>query len=454
MVRVYKLDRLKMTKELLAIEKSAAICRRDNFDKYKYPCFWDPDVPSIVEGYKPVVIGHVSRAKAKEPAPMLYGEEPSAFLPPTRDHGNLRRCSSESSLESNLDTASQIMEGIRRIQVEACSRQPKQLVKKVITMGRFVNEFEWLDTKHTQWFMDNTVKVFHKNLMADMRREAEKERLEKVMLLAERNKGFNTDVYRRSLNVVDKDVKYSEKEGRLLAKSLDILSKDARRVSRNMDAEQRNLIRRSTSVHAKTDISYSSRRITLSESPSSMPHTNLYGEANTFTNSCSNLSRYSYRSQSPEDPVRKISGSSKYSDNMMNDLRLIANRALSDLDKTKPTGRDRSNSWGIIKRESMKERKNSKADNLLQQNISRWHNSYQRAANTSPGSNESLKMNKALDRSRKTGYTADMNRSYSCDLPRIEGDRPPSRLSRRSEPVIALNKYSPHHDVYLPNIGK
>ena len=180
MVRVYKLDRLKMTKELLAIEKSAAICRRDNFDKYKYPCFWDPDVPSIVEGYKPVVIGHVSRAKAKEPAPMLYGEEPSAFLPPTRDHGNLRRCSSESSLESNLDTASQIMEGIRRVQVEACSRQPKQLVKKVITMGRFVNEFEWLDTKHTQWFMDNTVKVFHKNLMADMRREAEKERLEKV----------------------------------------------------------------------------------------------------------------------------------------------------------------------------------------------------------------------------------------------------------------------------------
>ena len=33
----------------------------------------------------------------------------------------------------------------------------------------------------------------------------------KVMLLAERNKGFNTDVYRRSLNVVDKDVKYSGK---------------------------------------------------------------------------------------------------------------------------------------------------------------------------------------------------------------------------------------------------
>ena len=40
---------------------------------------------------------------------------------------------------------------------------------------------------------------------------------------------------------------------------------------------------------------------------------------------------------------------------------------------------------GIIKRESMKEQKNSKADNLLQQNISRWHTSYQRATNTSPG---------------------------------------------------------------------
>ena len=183
MIRVYKLDRLKMTKELLAIEKSAAICRRDNFDKYKYPCFWDPEVESVIEGNKPVIKGHVSRgAKAKEPVPMLYGEEPSAFLPSTReqDPGPLRRCSSESSLETVSDTASQIMEGIRKIQVEACSREPKQLDKKVITMGRFVNEFEWLDTKHTQWFMDKTVKIFHKNLMQEIRRDAERERLERV----------------------------------------------------------------------------------------------------------------------------------------------------------------------------------------------------------------------------------------------------------------------------------
>ena len=183
MTRVYKLERLKMTKELLAIEKSAAICRRENFDKYKYPCFWDPDVESVVGGNKPVIIGHVSRAKAREPPPMLYGEEPSAFFPPTRegDPCPMRRSSSESSLESDLvDTASQIMEGIRKIQVEACSREPKKLAKKVITMGRFVNEFEWLDTKHTQWFMDKTVKIFHRNLMIDVDRAAEKERLERI----------------------------------------------------------------------------------------------------------------------------------------------------------------------------------------------------------------------------------------------------------------------------------
>lgn len=50
----------------------------------------------------------------------------------------------------------------------------------------------------------------------------------------------------------------------------------------------------------------------------------------------------------PNDAIRRDStGTSKYSDNMMQDLRGIANRALSNLDKTKPVGRDRSNSWGL-----------------------------------------------------------------------------------------------------------
>ncbi|KAL5248790.1 hypothetical protein ACHWQZ_G017843 [Mnemiopsis leidyi] len=464
MTRVYKLDRLKMTKELLAIEKSAALCRRDNFDKYKYPCFWDPEVESVVDGSRPVIRGHVSRAaaKAKEPVQMLYGEAPSRFLPPTReqDQAPLRRCSSESSLETVPDTASQIMEGIRKIQLEACSRQPRKLEKKVITMGRFVNEFEWLDTKHTQWFMDRTVKIFHKNLMQEIRKEAERERLERVnrpsrysqynmAMLIERNKSFSTDTYsyRGSLNL---DSKYAEKEGRLLARSLDIINRDARRVTRNMDAQQRNVIRRSTSVYAKTDISNYTRKVSES---SIVPHATLYGEVNTFSSSsCSNL-RPNNHNPGPNDAIRRDStGTSKYSDNMMQDLRGIANRALSNLDKTKPVGRDRSNSWGIIKRESLKEKKNSKADNLLQQNISRWHSSFQRSTSNSPGTNDqSLRMNKALSRTRKTGFTAEMNRSYSCDLPRIESDRAPSRLSRRSEPVIALQKYCP--DVYLPSIG-
>lgn len=105
MVRVYKLDRLRMTKELLAIEKSAAVCRSNNFNKYKYPCFWDPDVDSVVEFTKPVLRGHVSRAaKAKEAPPMLYGEV--AYVAPcTRDEEEqegLRRTESDSTLGSEV----------------------------------------------------------------------------------------------------------------------------------------------------------------------------------------------------------------------------------------------------------------------------------------------------------------------------------------------------------------
>ena len=47
-----------------------------------------------------------------------------------------------------------------------------------------------------------------------------------------------------------------EKQEKLLAKDIAVINKDARRTSRVMDAEQRNVIRRSTSVHVSEEISH------------------------------------------------------------------------------------------------------------------------------------------------------------------------------------------------------
>lgn len=94
---------------------------------------------------------------------MLYGEAP-VHSPPTReqDQAPLRRCSSESSLETGARYSIEVKSWrVSGIQLEACSRQPRKLEKKVITMGRFVNEFEWLDHEaYSVVLMDRTVKIF------------------------------------------------------------------------------------------------------------------------------------------------------------------------------------------------------------------------------------------------------------------------------------------------------
>ena len=81
---------------------------------------------------------------------------------------------SESDI-SEFDPAEEdmIMEEIRRLKEEACSRRPTPRLRKVISLNKFVHEFEWLDTKHTAWFMNKTSKLCHQRLMAEMRREEE-----------------------------------------------------------------------------------------------------------------------------------------------------------------------------------------------------------------------------------------------------------------------------------------
>ena len=73
-------------------------------------------------------------------------------------------------------TSGMIMKQLRRIKEDACCREPKKVVKKVISLNKFVNEFEWLDTRYTQWFMEKTSKSFHGKLMEELRRKEESKR--------------------------------------------------------------------------------------------------------------------------------------------------------------------------------------------------------------------------------------------------------------------------------------
>lgn len=174
-VRVYKLNRLKMTRVFLGMEKSAKQCRDNNFDKHRFPCFWDPENDSVYCALKKKPCRTATQPHHQPPL-LLYGEEPSSFLPQivrgdTPDTTVTSSSCSLADIRSDTQASNLIMKEIRRIKEDACSRQPKKFVKKVISLNRFVNEFEWLDTSYTQWFMEKTSRIFHGELMAEISRK-------------------------------------------------------------------------------------------------------------------------------------------------------------------------------------------------------------------------------------------------------------------------------------------
>ena len=124
---------------------------------------------------------------------------------------------------------------------------------------------------------------------------------------------------------------------------------------------------------------------------------------------------------------------------MMGDLRSIANKAMTEIDNAKGQGRERSGSWGIIKRVTQRERNINKADNMLEKNISKWHDTFQRTF-TGPSYVRGM-------RTRRTGLGVEpINRSNSCDLPRLNSGT--SIVSRKSDSALQAKQYK----VYLPKI--
>ena len=159
-MRAYNLNRLKLTKDLLAIEKSSAQCRKDNFNPANYPGLWED------EGFRGTIEKDGPSGIRLPAIPnLLYGEEPSVFL--THREATLF---SEASL-SVSEPGDPILEELRRIKDEACARRPRRFVKKQIAVNRFVNDFEWLDNRQTKWFMEKTIKVFHEKLMSGVELE-------------------------------------------------------------------------------------------------------------------------------------------------------------------------------------------------------------------------------------------------------------------------------------------
>eukprot|EP00116_Pleurobrachia_bachei_P008757 sb/3469019/ len=159
--RVYKLNRLQLTRELLAMEKNSKQCRETDFNPDKFPS----GLLREERRTKKKAVTAPENVPISAPA-MLYGEEPAQFVREVR-LPSISPDPSQISLRYHSDQNPLITQ-LRAIKDDYCSIEPVPFAKKPVKMDRFVHEFEWLDTKHTEWFMEKTIKLYHRNLMYKM----------------------------------------------------------------------------------------------------------------------------------------------------------------------------------------------------------------------------------------------------------------------------------------------
>ena len=163
-LRQYEYNRLKLTKDLIEMDKY--YCHRSRFDPLQYS-FWtedDLELEKVREDRKKKKINRpkttpASLAKGNVPA-CLYGEDITEFKAPRRTAESDATSTVSYRSSSVLSEKAIIMEKIRRIKDEACARKATYKPRLVVT-NSFVHEFEWLDFKHSRWFMEKTSKKYH-----------------------------------------------------------------------------------------------------------------------------------------------------------------------------------------------------------------------------------------------------------------------------------------------------
>ena len=228
-----------------------------------------------------------------------------------------------------------------------------------------------------------------------------------------------------------------KKEERTLTKNVDTLAKDARRASRYMDMEQRKLMRKSSYVMLNPAITIPAQVLRQEvERKQENLQVVLYGGITKFNGTKCNKERRQGVVQRPATTFRPTLAKQGNCD-VMTDIKSIANQAINDLDDKRRrylATRQTSNPNTRRHIKAEKEECIRKSDQVLAQNLSKWHEAFVKSRRTSTTG-------------RKESTVS--NRSISCDLPRISsGVSRGSFTSRKSESVL-LKRTS----CYLPRLS-
>lgn len=164
--KLHQLNRTRLMKELISIDKQFGDLKRTNFDISQYPVFWEEE-----EGGLPKVAVPLATVRVEEPTVMLYGQQ---YFPSRGGaHSQVSQVSESEVSHSEESQPDSILEDVRRMKLQACARQPTPKLRTV-TENKFVHQFEWLDTLHTKWFMEKASKTFHAKLMSEMRQSSDR----------------------------------------------------------------------------------------------------------------------------------------------------------------------------------------------------------------------------------------------------------------------------------------